>query len=66
MPEFLTRKDVMDALKVSADSVDRLIRLGQVSGGKDGLWPVIKIGRNVRISKEAVLKFVKKSELMKV
>ena len=63
MPEFYTIKEVMQALALGRTSINKLINDGQVSSGKRGLWPVIKIGKSVRISKEAVKRLVKNSEL---
>jgi excisionase family DNA binding protein len=64
VPEFYTIKQVAASLKICRMEVSRLIKRGQMSGGEDGLWPVIKIGRAVRISEEAVKKFVKRRELV--
>lgn len=66
MPEFMTIKQVQTRFQVSRQTVWRWIAMGQASGGKAGLWPVLKLGAAVRISRTAVDRLEKRSELMKV
>jgi hypothetical protein len=46
-------------LSVSERTVWTLIAHGRATGGRDGLWPVVRIGRQTRIPARVVARFVR-------
>lgn len=60
---YYTRATVAERLACSVQTVDAGIRAGTQTGGRDGLFPVVRIGGAVRIPESSVARWLEKCEL---
>ncbi len=59
--QMLTRRQCAERCSVSAKTIDRAIRRGMDTGGKDGLYPIARFGSSVRIPSSSLDKWLSAS-----
>jgi len=58
--QHLTPRELGERLKVCPRTVAKLLRQGEATRGRAGIYPVRRVGRSVRIPESAVRSFLER------